>query len=87
MEGVLDLYEEPYDPRYPTVGCETSGLACRCVASPVEPGQPARVDYEYKRRGTRNLFVMVEPLAGWRHVEVTATYHARLRQSGPLARR
>jgi hypothetical protein len=30
------------------------------------------VDYEYERRGTRNLFVMVEPLAGWRHVEVTA---------------
>jgi hypothetical protein len=39
---------------------------------PVEPGQPERVDYEYERRGTRNLFVMVEPLAGWRHVEVTA---------------
>ena len=32
---------------------------------------PARVDYEYERQGTRNLFVMVEPLAGWRHVEVT----------------
>jgi hypothetical protein len=30
------------------------------------------VDYEYKRRGTRNLFVMVEPRAGFRHVEVTA---------------
>jgi hypothetical protein len=39
---------------------------------PVEPGQPKRVDYEYERRGTLNLFVMVEPLAGWRHVEVTA---------------
>jgi DDE superfamily endonuclease len=39
---------------------------------PVEPGHPERVDYEYERRGTRNLFVMVEPLAGWRHVEVTA---------------
>src|SRR5262249_17943393 len=39
---------------------------------PVAPGRPARVDYEYERRGTRNLFVVVEPLAGWRHVEVTA---------------
>lgn len=39
---------------------------------PVEPGQPECVDYEYERKGTRNLFVMVEPLAGWRHVEVTA---------------
>jgi hypothetical protein len=39
---------------------------------PVEPGKPERVDYEYERKGTRNLFVLVEPLAGWRHVEVTA---------------
>ena len=39
---------------------------------PVKPGQPERVDYEYERKGTRNLFVMVEPRAGWRHVEVTA---------------
>jgi hypothetical protein len=39
---------------------------------PAEPGQAERVDYEYERRGTRNLFVMVEPLAGFRHVEVTA---------------
>lgn len=39
---------------------------------PVEPGKPERVDYEYERQGTRNLFVMVEPLAGWRHVEVIA---------------
>jgi hypothetical protein len=31
---------------------------------PVEPGQPERVDYEYERKGTRNLFVVVEPLAG-----------------------
>ncbi|HLX58440.1 MAG TPA: transposase [Ktedonobacteraceae bacterium] len=43
-----------------------------CSPVPVEPGQPERVDYEYERRGTRNLFVMVEPLAGWRHVVVTA---------------
>ena len=39
---------------------------------PVEPGKPERVDYEYERKGTRNLFVLVEPLAGWRHMEVTA---------------
>jgi hypothetical protein len=39
---------------------------------PVKPGQPERVDYEYERKGTRTLLVMVEPLAGWRHVEVTA---------------
>jgi hypothetical protein len=38
---------------------------------PVALGRPERIDYEYERRGTRNLFVVVEPLAGWRHVEVT----------------
>ena len=40
-------------------------------AVPVKPGQSERVDYEYECRGTRNLFVLVELLAGWRHVEVT----------------
>jgi hypothetical protein len=35
------------------------------------PGQPERIDYEYERLGTANLFFMVEPLAGWRHVEMT----------------
>ena len=38
---------------------------------PIEPGQPPRYDYEYERNGVSNLFMFVEPLAGWRHVEVT----------------
>jgi len=37
----------------------------------VAPGQPARIDYEYRRCGTCNLFFFIEPLIGWRHVEVT----------------
>jgi hypothetical protein len=75
MEDVLDLYEEEYDPRYPTVCLDEKPVVLHAdvhAPVPVEPGQPERVDYEYERRGTRNLFVMVEPLAGWRHVEVTA---------------
>jgi len=40
-------------------------------ALPVSPGQPERVDYEYQRVGTANLFVMGEPLNGFRHIEVT----------------
>ena len=75
MEDVLDLYEEPYDPQYPTVCLDEKPVVLHADVQPpvpVEPGQPERVDYEYERRGTRNLFVMVEPLAGWRHVEVTA---------------
>ena len=38
---------------------------------PAAPGQPKREDCEYRRGGTRNLFLACEPLAGWRHVEVT----------------
>jgi hypothetical protein len=75
MEDVLDLYEEEYDPQYPTVCLDEKPVVLHAdvqPSAPVEPGKPERVDYEYERRGTRNLFVMVEPLAGWRHVEVTA---------------
>ena len=36
------------------------------------PGQPQRVDYRYERHGTANLFMLCEPMAGWRHVKVTA---------------
>ena len=74
MEDVLDLYAEPYNPERPVV-CfdETSPqmLADARPAIPVEPGRPKRVDYEYRREGTRNLFMACEPLAGWRHVAVT----------------
>jgi hypothetical protein len=39
---------------------------------PLTPGQPAREDYEYVRGGTANLFILCEPLRGWRHLTVTA---------------
>lgn len=38
---------------------------------PAQPGQPERVDYEYERCGTANLFMTFEPLTGQRHVTVT----------------
>jgi hypothetical protein len=38
---------------------------------PMKPGQPARYDYEYERKGTANLFMMFAPPEGWRHVNVT----------------
>ena len=74
MEDVLDLYEEEYDPYYPTGCLDEKPVVLHADVQPslpVEPGQPERIHYEYERRGTCNLFVMVEPLAG-RHVEVTA---------------
>ena len=74
MEDVLDLYAEPYDPaRLVVCFDETSTqlLAEVRTSIPAGPGQPGREDYEYRREGTRNLFLACEPLAGWRHVEVT----------------
>ena len=74
MEDVLDLYAEPYDPKRPVV-CfdETSKQLLAEPRSPIpaKPGRRERYDYEYQRRGTRNLFMLCEPRAGWRHVAVT----------------
>ena len=74
MEDVLDLYEEDYDPRHPKVCFDEKLVAPEAdvrPAEPLKPGQPERIDYEYERLGTANLFFFVEPLTGWRHVEMT----------------
>jgi hypothetical protein len=74
MENVLAVYKRPYDPSRPVV-CfdEKSKQLVGEVASPI-PAAPGRIeahDYEYVRKGTANLFMFVEPLRGWRHVNVT----------------
>ena len=74
MEDVLELYAEPYDPQRPVVCFDE--VPIQLIAEtrqplPAQPGQPARYDYEYKRNGTCNQFVFVEPAAGWRHVATT----------------
>ena len=74
MEDVLDLYAEPYDPKRPVVCFDetsTQLLAETRAPMPPRPGRPQRQDYEYRREGTRNLFLACEPLAGWRQVAVT----------------
>ncbi len=74
MEDVLDVYARPYDARFPQVCMdETSKQLVGETRTPLPavPGRPARIDYEYERRGVRNLFLFVEPLGGWRHVRVT----------------
>lgn len=74
MEDVLDLYEQPYDPNRPKVNLdEKSKQLVEDIrpAQPMKPGYPQRYDYEYKRNGTRNLFIFFEPQRGWRHVAVT----------------
>ena len=74
MEIILDLYERAYDPKHPVV-CfdETSKQLIEetRLPLPAKPGQVQRYDYEYRRNGTRNLFLFFEPLAGWRHIDVT----------------
>ena len=74
MEDVLDVYERPYDPRRPVVCVDESNKTLHATphgSLPVEPGQVQRQDYEYKRNGTLNLFIAVEPLIGKRSVSVT----------------
>ena len=75
MEDVLDLYAEPEDPKRPRVcfdECPYQLISEVRTVIPAAPGQVQRQDYEYKREGTCNLFMMVCPERGWRHVKVTA---------------
>jgi hypothetical protein len=74
MEDLLDLYRRPYDPERPLVCLDEVPVQLVGEARaplPAEPGQPARYDYEYVRHGTANLFMIFEPLLGWRSVPVT----------------
>jgi transposase len=74
MEDVLEVYTRPYDERFPQVCLdEKSKQLVGEVREPLAlyPGHPARYDYEYEREGTANLFIVSEPLAGWRHISVT----------------
>jgi hypothetical protein len=74
MEDVLEVYHRPHDPKRPQVCIDESSKQLVSEVReplPARPGTPARYDYEYRREGVANLFMISEPLAGWRHVEVT----------------
>lgn len=74
MEDVLDLYALPLDSDYPQVCFDERPvqlLGDVYDPLPAQPGQVRRYDYEYLRNGTANLFVMCQPLVGWREVKVT----------------
>jgi hypothetical protein len=73
MEDVLEVYTRPYDPRHPQVCLDETSV--QLVAEtrtplPMVPGQPLRYDYEYERHGQCALFMLNEPLRGWREVIV-----------------
>jgi DDE superfamily endonuclease len=74
MEEVLEVYTRPHNPHMPLVCLDETSkqlVAETRTPIPMQPGQPERVDYEYERAGTANLFMLFAPLEGWRHIEVT----------------
>jgi hypothetical protein len=74
MEEVLDVYKRPYNPKRPMVCFDERPkqlIGETRVPIPVSSGKPLRYDYEYRRNGVANLFMMFEPLAGKRYVEAT----------------
>ena len=74
MEDVLELYAQPPDPLEPVICFDE---ACKQLFGEVRPpqpprrGAPARVDYEYERKGVCHQLLPCEPLRGWRHVRVS----------------
>jgi DDE superfamily endonuclease len=74
MEDVLEVYHRPFDPERPVVCLDEASkqlIGETRLPLPAEPGRPGRFDYEYVRNGTANLFMISEPLVGWRTVRVT----------------
>lgn len=74
MEDVLEVYTRPHDPDRPLVCLDETSkqlVAETRTPLPMLPGQTARHDYEYRRNGTANIFMLFAPLEGWRHVKVT----------------
>lgn len=74
MYNLLDLYQEPYDPKRPKVGIDEKPkqlIGEKRKPIPMKPGSPERYDYEYARNGNVNIFVVVDPEEGKRHVKVT----------------
>jgi hypothetical protein len=87
MEHILELYHKPYDPKRPMVCFDEKSiqlLAHLTQPLALKPGHALRQDYEYKRNGTRNLFLFVEPKAGLRQVLVT---HRRTKRDFAFAMR
>ena len=74
MEEVLDLYEEPYDPKRPTICFDEQPYQMLSDVRdplPMKPGRPERVDFEYQREGNAYVHMTFEPLKGFREVEIT----------------
>ena len=74
MYDILDLYNDPYDPKRPVLGVDEKPkqlLEDARAPIPMKPGSPEKYDYEYLRKGQANIFLAVEPKAGKRVTKVT----------------
>jgi len=74
MEDILDLYQQPYDPKRPLIGMDETSKQLIGETRPriaAQRGHVERYDYEYERNGVSNLFMFFDPLGGRRHVKVT----------------
>ena len=79
MEQVLAVYLLVYDARFPVVNMDEQPFQLISESQsplPMQPGQTQKIDYEYVREGSCNIWMFVEPLAGWRSVRVTKTKKA-----------
>jgi len=73
MEDTLEVYHRPYNEKYPLVCLDETNrqlISETRKAIPARPGQKRRFDYEYRRNGVVNLFMMFEPLPACRYVKV-----------------
>ena len=71
MEDVLSVYERPYNPAIPVLCMDEQPVQLTKEVKPpiaATMSHPRRVDYEYERAGVTNVFMLAEPLAGWREV-------------------
>ena len=76
MEDVLETYEKAYDPQHPVLCMDEQPVQLlKETRVPIDATKEhaKRVDYEYERAGTANIFMFTEPLAGWREVAVRVT--------------
>jgi len=76
MEDVLEVYEKPYDPACPVICMDEQPVQLfKETRKPIPAtlSHPKRVDFEYERAGTANIFMFTEPLAGWREIAVRKT--------------
>ena len=74
MEDVLEVYHRQYGDKEVLVCLDETSKQLVQETRPPLPGRPGRAqahDYEYRRNGVNNLFMLFAPLEGWRRVEVT----------------